>query len=295
LAQLNGIHQLSDEEELILEKNLVWIFGSPRSGTTWLAHDLLQYKTLRLGEPLIGDHLSADRELGKTYVKRIEEHKDRESYFFSSKHKDVWKFFLRKLILNRIHSQFKNLNSTIIIKEPNGSMAADIISDCLPKSKIIVLIRDGRDIINSQITALSEGGYVVKREKRFEPLSGARRNTAIIRHAKRWMKLMEVLMKTYESHDEKLRLFLRYETLRSNTLAELKKIYKFLNIDIDTDSLSKIVSDNAFENLSAEKKGVGTTRQFASSGKWKENFSKSEIKTIQEIIGETLTKLNYSV
>jgi len=292
----NDFSQLSDEEELTLEKNLVWIFASPRSGTTWLADDLLKYKTrYRLAEPLIGEHLASARELGKTFIKRIDDHKDRESYFFSSKHKDVWKFFLRKLILNRIHSQFKNLESLIIIKEPNGSMGSDIISECLPKSRILVMFRDGRDVINSQITAMSEGGYVIKREPRFEPLSGQRRTNSIIILAKQWVSLMEVLIKTYENHDQNLRLLLRYEVLRSNTLAELKKIYKFLNIDINNDKLSKLVSDSKFENLSSEKKGIGTTRQFASSGKWKKRFSNSEIEKIREIIGDTLKKLNYSI
>ena len=254
MVQIKNISQLSCDEELILEKNLVWIFASPRSGTTWLNNALLKFKILRLGEPLIGDHLAAVRELGKTYIRKIEEHKDRESYFFSSQHKKVWQFFLRKLILNRINSQFKNLDSKIIIKEPNGSMGADIISECLPQSRIIILIRDGRDIINSQITLLSEGGYVTKHEKRFQPLSGSRRTVSIIRHSRRWVKLIEVLLKTYENHDEKLRLLLRYEELRTNTLEELKKIYEFINIDVDDEKLSKIVSEQDFEKLSSENK-----------------------------------------
>ena len=31
--------ELSNRDELVLEKNLVWIFGSTRSGTTWLGKE----------------------------------------------------------------------------------------------------------------------------------------------------------------------------------------------------------------------------------------------------------------
>ena len=48
---------LSEEEELALEKNLVWVFADRRSGTTWLAKELLSHQTKIMDEPLIGLHL----------------------------------------------------------------------------------------------------------------------------------------------------------------------------------------------------------------------------------------------
>ena len=38
-------NELTAEEESILEKNLVWVFGSARGGTTWLALQLMSYQT----------------------------------------------------------------------------------------------------------------------------------------------------------------------------------------------------------------------------------------------------------
>jgi len=54
---VDSLVKLSEKEENILEKNLVWIFGTHRSGTTWLATELLSYKTYAWNEPYIGGHL----------------------------------------------------------------------------------------------------------------------------------------------------------------------------------------------------------------------------------------------
>ena len=38
---LPQIKELTEDEENILEKNIVWIFGARRSGNTWLGEKLL--------------------------------------------------------------------------------------------------------------------------------------------------------------------------------------------------------------------------------------------------------------
>jgi len=87
--------ELTPEEELTLEKNLVWLFGSPRSGTTWLGTQLLSTKTHTMLEPRIG-------RLIIPITEKINNKK--QDYFFSDHYKKTWSFFLRKLILNRIYS-----------------------------------------------------------------------------------------------------------------------------------------------------------------------------------------------
>ena len=293
---MNKIVELSPAQELALEKNLVWIFASPRSGTTWTSVQLLSHKTKLMGEPLIGSHLADARELGNTYIRRYEEQAEREPYFFSSKYKDVWQHYVRKLILHRVYAQFQDLDSTIIIKEPNGIMAADLITDCLPKSKILILLRDGRDVINSLITALSKGGYAEKNSRgAFKPLAGARRRTSILLNSRRWAKLVEVLSHTYDKHDKDLRYLIRYEQLLENTYQEVQKLYDFMGINISEEKLASIIHNTSAENIPADKKGIGTTIQFAKAGVWKERFNDEEKIIIEGIIGDGLKKLGYSM
>ena len=142
------------------------------------------------------------RNLGGKPVRRIDESKNRPDYFFSEKYKNTWKIYLRKLILHRIYAQFPTLEKTIVIKEPNGSFASDIISECLPNSKIIIDFRDARDVLLAQTTALSKGGYAAKEDQRWEPLAGRRKLNFIKTMAYRWLVLADILLKAYNSHSE---------------------------------------------------------------------------------------------
>lgn len=279
-----------------LEKNLVWIFASPRSGTTWLSSQLLSHDTEIFGEPLIGSHLADSRELGRTFIRRYEEQSAREHYFFCDQYKHAWQPFVRKLILSRIHAQFQTLDTPIVVKEPNGSMAADMISQCLPNSKIIVLVRDGRDVLNSKITALSKGGYAEKMSGgKFKPLSGQRRRNHLLLSAREWVKLVEVLQDTYNNHNTKLRTFLKYEDLIQDTKPILRELYQFIGVDIPEERLNSIVETTNAKNMGSSNKGIGTTVQFATSGVWKERFSQEEVALIEDIISPGLTNLGYDL
>ena len=130
--------QLSKEEELLLETQMVWIFGTIRSGTTWLGGQLLNHHSLIYWhEPYIGDHL-----------KTINDWPLNPHYFFAKNHKPNWLPILRKLLLARTFSQTNTLSMKIIVKEPNGSGGANILLECLPKSQLIFLLRDGRDVVD---------------------------------------------------------------------------------------------------------------------------------------------------
>jgi len=281
---------LNEEEENILEKNLVWIFSNPRSGTTWLGTQLLSHNTLSMDEPLIGQHIGINVGAIKSrYERNMDFFKDREDYFFSEKYRPVWTKFLRKLILNRIHAQFNDLSHKIIIKEPNGSIAADVISESLPMSKILVLFRDGRDMIDSKFDALKEGSWGAKQG--LTPIAEKNKIGFIKFHSDLWVKTIILLEETYEKHDEKLRYKVKYESLRSETFSNLKKIYEFLDISIDTKKLQDIVNRYAFENIKT--KGEDKPVRTASPGKWREKFSKEEQELMNNIMFDVLQRLGY--
>jgi len=285
---------LSPEDELTLEKNLVWIFSDRRSGTTWFAKELLSFQTKSLDEPLIGLHLGRSFQIKNGFARTLDVQKNRSDYFLSKEYEKTWKFFLRKLILNRIHSQFNDISNIIVIKEPTGSMGADILADCMPNSKIIILLRDGRDVVDSKIDEDSAGGWELELKKGFrEGITEKKRLDHIKRHSKFWKSLMEILLKTYENHPNDLRYMLRYENLLQNTLTELKKVYHFLGINIDESKLQKIIDKYSFENIPEDKKGRGEFRRYASPGKWKEHFHEEEKKVMNEIMKDVLKKLEY--
>ena len=186
------------------------------------------------------------------------------------------------------------LHKKIIVKEPNGSLGADIISKCLPNSKIIFMFRDGRDVLLSQLTALSKGGYAAEMDKHFEPLSGKRRVSFIKDQSLRWNELVEILLRTQKQHSKNLQLLLHYEDIIKNTFEELKKIYEFIEVKISDDEIKDVITKYDFKNISSNKKGLGTTRQFATSSQWQGGFNIIEKKLIDGIMKDSLKKLGYT-
>jgi hypothetical protein len=285
-------YELTFDEELMLEKNIVWVFGFYRSGTTWLGTQLLSYNTHIMPEPGINEHLGIHWETNDDVVRKFDRHYDEPSYFFSKRYEDVWKYYLRKLILHRIYYQFSDLEHKIIIKEPALVGGFDIISRCLPNSKIIFLIRDGRDIVDSHLDSFlpdswgsNEFGIMVDENSRIPIITNI---------AKKWVKLNKILLKTFENHPVENRIMINYENLRQNTADELQKLYSFIGLDIKREIVEHISNEFSFENIPSELKGRGKFNRFATPGMWKEHFSPSEKLLMDEIMGKMLHSLGYN-
>jgi len=219
---------LSEINEDILEKNIAWIFSTTRSGTTWLGTQLLQYKsTITWHEPYIGRHFGL-----------FDEHLERSDYFFSNKHRKSLLPIIRKLILHRTYLHANTLKKIIIIKEPNGVHGSKIIMESMPRSRLIYLIRDGRDVVDSLIDAHTKNSW----NKALQPFkTKEERLTKIKQYSNGWVNAQILLEKVFENHKKKLRVKVFYEKLRENTLFEAQKIYEFLQLKIPTRDLTKTI------------------------------------------------------
>jgi len=290
--------ELSNRDELVLEKNLVWIFGSTRSGTTWLGKELLSYHTYVMDEPRINLHLGIKASGLPIGVTEMDRSKDRDDYFFSLIYKNSWNFYLRKLILNRIFSQFQDITKKIIIKEPTAGEIGNItIAECLPNSKILWLLRDGRDVVDSQLDALEHGfskGGRFEKHSRIELNPGKKIDFAKNRSTL-WVKIMEKIGYAFENHNPSLKLLVRYENLRKNTFEELQKIYKFVGIEIGKKEIETIIERYSFENIPKDEKGAGKAKRSATPGRWKNNFNEEEKKIMNSIMENTLVRLQYEI
>ena len=124
---------LPELEEAQLERKMVWILGSGRSGSTWLATQLLNNpENVIWDEPYAGGHFA---------MVRAWESRRSHLDFFSKAHKNIWAPLFKKLILNRTYSHTQTYKKNVIIKDPNvGGKGIEIILECLPKSKLIFLI-----------------------------------------------------------------------------------------------------------------------------------------------------------
>lgn len=293
---------LSQKDEDVLEQKLVWIFGAPRSGNTWLAQRLLNHpKNILWDEPFLGRHLGIYEANYNHYddnfhikdIQRIYDDlkKQHHTYFFYEGHKNNWLPALRRLILSRAYSQVQTINKNVIVKEPAGSIGADIICETLPNSKMIFMIRDGRDSVDSRLAMFAENSWahIAPFNSRDEKL----RFTSLF--SKEWAHLMNILNVTYERHNPKLRYLIKYESLRLDTFEELKKIYDFLNIEISDDDLRNIITKYDFDNIPPSEKGPTKFNRSALIGGWKNNSDMEEKSIMNSIMGDTLKKFGYEL
>src|SRR5918996_4473775 len=94
---------------------LVWIFGSSRSGSTWLLRMLASLdEVVPIDDPHLGHHLGVWRPISLawgaaehppelTTLDRVKH--DKDSYFFSDRYRDAWQPALRQLIVDRFDAE----------------------------------------------------------------------------------------------------------------------------------------------------------------------------------------------
>jgi hypothetical protein len=178
----------------------------------------------------------------------------------------------------------------VVVKEP-GSHAADTLIDLFPKSALIFLLRDGRDVVDSWLDAYSDGSWAT--EEGAYPLSDEGRTALIRWQSSVWLHRTEVVQVTFARHEPDRRLMVRYEQLRDDPVPSLASICRVLGIDASEEELGRIASANSYAKVPVHEKGSGQEIRRAKPGGWAETMSSEEIDAMHEILSEKLTELGY--
>ena len=217
------------------DAQLVWIMGSPRTGSTWLVN-LLAFVTgsPMIDEPLIGVHLATPvsaitaRPGEGTDGLVSEMFADRPDYFFSDAHADVWIPALRELVVRRLFADLppERDQRLVLVKEPNGSLAAPMSMRCLPRSRLLFLVRDGRDVVDSVLDGL-DGGWMGESFGLDVAGYGGRAGVLASR-AQRWVDDTAAVQQAYDARPANLRMMLRYEDLLAEPVDRLVDVLAWL-------------------------------------------------------------------
>jgi hypothetical protein len=289
------------------EDRLVWIFGSSRSGTTWLLRMLSDVAdVVPIDDPHLGHHLGVWRPIPLAWAApdRIPElttllelKRDKPDYFFSDRYREHWLPALRELVATRLDAQVREVageqgiaSPIAVVKEP-GSHAADLILSMFPGSCLLFLLRDGRDVVDSWLDAyrpgswaLEEGAYPVRDEDR---LAFVRWQSSV------WLYRTEIVQRAFEGHDPRRRLLFRYEDLRRDPAGYLEQICSRFGIRAAPNELEAIAERHAFSRTPGRERGSGRTIRFAQPGRWRESLSEAEEAAMLEIMGDKLEELGY--
>jgi ribosomal protein L34E len=287
------------------ENRLAWIFGSSRSGSTWLLKMLSDLEGIvPVDDPHLGHHLGVWRpiplawatcedppELGTLLEIKAEE----PGYFFNDRYRDAWEEPLRQLIAARFEAQARDTGvkdpanaAAFVVKEP-GSHVAPFLSRLFPSSKVIFLLRDGRDVVDSWLDAYSDGSWAIPGGA--FPVSEEGRIPLIKWLSAVWAYRSRAVKKAYDSRAEGERILIRYEELRNDTETCMARICEM--IGVDTERVPEVVEGHRFEKLPSAERGRRSFTRQARVGGWRDNLSAAEQAAMHEEMGEALAEFGY--
>ena len=291
------------------ESRLVWLFGSPRSGSSWLLQLLASHPAVvQVNEPLIGGYLGpilsespnvnpADLDLSNFTLLRAE--RDKPESFFSSEFTDAWAPALGKLMVERFLAQTLRHPSdvppsrTIVaIKEPNGSQSADVLMSALPRARLLFLLRDGRDVVDSELAANLEGGWLSTAIPGVRGIADGERVEFVRRSAYKWLWRTEVVQDAYRAHAGP-KYLIRYEELLEDPAMQMKSLFEWVGLKIHDAQLAAWIEQRSFERIPPEARGPLGVFGAARPGVWRESLTAEEQVVVEAIIGPKVRELGY--
>lgn len=321
-------------DDAALESRLAWLWGSPRSGSSWLLEQLCHplephvrapagfrpaaaagsteapaagYDAIPVDEPFIANHLAPafgdPLEVNGGYVPAtLNNYLGRKpGYALSQPFEEVWRPEFRRLALVRLHGTLERAaregipladGPVLVIKEVNGSHASDLVMALLPRSRMLFLVRDGRDVVDSLLAAYAPGGFLARNQGR--ALDTPEERTEGVRWACRlWACNVDVTLRAEAAHPPELSRIVRYEDLVADTRSAIGPLFDWLGLRRTEEWLERMVSGRAFSSLPESRRGEGRRQRSASPGGWRERLSPEEQEVAAEIMGDRLVRLGY--
>jgi hypothetical protein len=256
--------------------HFIWIFGVARTGSSWLGAmmgDLDDHATWY--EPYVGDVF------GYAYYMRAgEQQRGREDYILGDPYKGIWTRSLRTFVLDGAYARFPELgeNGYLIVKEPNGSVGAPLLVEALPESRLILLVRDPRDVVASLLAAQKEGSWGAGKDS----LADTDPDEFVRQRARMYNASFGKAWEAHEAHEGR-KVAIRYEDLRYDPLGELERVYSSLGIPIEEEQLRRVVEKHAWENIPEKQKGPDKPRRKARPGGWQDDLTPEQARMVEEI------------
>lgn len=308
-----------------MESNLpLFAVGHSRSGTTWLQRLLNSHpEVLCKGS---GMFFGRDAALhpGRTTLSAVLGNSDELRTWHDMRPND-WSHpdferdlsgMMRSFIGYTVENALAKSGKRIAVdRTPHYVSYLDEIHAVFPETRIVHIIRDGRDSAISNLhavwnTARDRGGPVDLEREEIErrdaylqdPQGYLESGRSIFTEgringmAKRWARTLR------KGRDDGRELFgdgyleLHYESLLEDTVSGLVELFGFIGADGDGETLQRIADENSFERWSGRRPGEEQSGSFfrkGVAGDWRGVFNERDREAFERHAGDLLAELGY--
>ena len=292
-ARLRGGLEGSEQATGINPENVVWIFCTARSGSTWMRSmldDLVDGEVWE--EPKVG------RLFGEFYARAKPTQLGRTNYVLGEPTREAWTAALRDFVLRTAWASHPSVTPEryLIVKEPGGAIGAPLLMAALPESRMVLLVRDPRDFAASVLDATMKGGWMQEGMDEW-----ARRDLDSDKDVQRYLRALSRQYvrqmgngkKAFDTHDGR-KIMVRYDDLRTRTLGTMRDLCAALELPVTEERLAQVVDKHSFENIPQRERGEGKFYRKATSGGWKDDLTPEQAKLVEDITAPLINELVWS-
>ena len=220
-------------------EDVVFVIGSPRSGTTWLqrllaSHPLIETSQesnffISYAKPLLkswNDDVSDDSGRGgiglPCYLSELEFYKLIRNLFYSA--------VVDKAIKTKVGARI------FLEKTPSHALVVEEINRILPHARFIFIVRDPRDVVSSIVAASKSWG------KDWAP-------TTTLHALAMWRRHVVKARQGLSKLPKNLYITIRYEDLLEDAAETLKTVFHFLGIVIDEEVIKSAIAENSIDKI----------------------------------------------
>ena len=265
------------------EDRIAWIIGCGRTGSTWLAEMLGDLPRIRRWhEPYFGRFFK--------HLQERPEDLERRSSFFSRRHQAIWLEGIRELFFKMVRDRYPQFGRHgLAIKEVNTPEFYGWLERLFPSGRMIVLVRDPLDILDSYLDLQKPGSWNV----RFGESTVAAPETRVRRTAEHIRNSLSLALDAYDAFPITQRLRISYEGLLEDPLPHLTACGDLISVEVKPRVAARVIEKYRFENY--RKTGELEFRRRGQAGVWRdsENFSDEVLEIATEILGPLRGRLGY--
>ena len=271
---------------------IIWIFCLGRSGSTWvraMLADLLPCKVWE--EPKVGQLF------GRFYEKAKPGQRASTNFVLSDPTRPVWTRAIRRFVLETASASHPSIGPAeyLVIKEPDGAIGAPLLMDALPESRMLLLVRDPRDVVASALDAAKKGGWRYEDvdedlQKRWERQAARGFAPFVKATANIYLTQIGAAKRTFDTYAGP-RALVRYEDLRVDPLGEMRRLCSDLGLPVEEESLVRVVEKHSWEKVPEKEKGPGKFYRKAKPGGWSEDLSPGQIEIVERITAPLIAEL----